>query len=146
MVERRRCWSEAGKRALRFIEAQPDVFLRNAVTFATDKLNEIGRPDPFFNDPDYSPAYQDEYQRLWHEARAKIERLREALNQHRPPSCPCRACEAVKLAAAQEPPASTSTDVKDGRCQKCGGFPLLDECGCLSGPWQEPPAEGGDCG
>ena len=47
------------------------------------------------------------------------------------------------LAAAQEPPASTSTDVKDGRCQKCGGFPLLDECGCLSGPWQEPPAKGG---
>ena len=26
-------------------------------------------------DPDYSPAYQDEYQRLWHEAAAERDRL-----------------------------------------------------------------------
>jgi len=25
------------------------------------------------SDPDYSPAYQDEYQRLWHEAAARAE-------------------------------------------------------------------------
>ena len=32
-------------------------------------------------DPDYSPAYQDEYQRLWHEAAAGRDRLREALEK-----------------------------------------------------------------
>lgn len=38
------------------------------------------------SDPDYSPAYQDEYQRLWHEAssraeraEARVKRLEEAL-------------------------------------------------------------------
>lgn len=31
---------------------------------------------PDANDPDYSPAYQDEYQRLWHQAAADAERLR----------------------------------------------------------------------
>ena len=29
------------------------------------------------NDPDYSPEYQDEYQRLWHGAAAERDRLRE---------------------------------------------------------------------
>jgi len=33
-------------------------------------------------DPDeYSPAFQDEYRRLWHEARADLQRLEEALEQ-----------------------------------------------------------------
>ena len=30
-------------------------------------------------DPDYTPAYQDEYQRLWHEAAARAQRLESAL-------------------------------------------------------------------
>lgn len=33
-------------------------------------------------DPDYSPDYQDEYQRLWHEARAEVARLEAALAEH----------------------------------------------------------------
>jgi hypothetical protein len=32
------------------------------------------------NDEDYSPAYQDEYQRLWHESRWDNKRLRAALS------------------------------------------------------------------
>lgn len=42
--------------------------------------------EPGKNDPDYSPAYQDEYQRLWHKAaaqrdaaEAEVVRLTEAL-------------------------------------------------------------------
>lgn len=32
------------------------------------------------NDPDYSPAYQDEYQRLWHEAAASAQILENERN------------------------------------------------------------------
>jgi hypothetical protein len=32
-------------------------------------------------DPDYSPDYQDEYQRLWHEARAEVAHLEQGLRQ-----------------------------------------------------------------
>ena len=31
------------------------------------------------SDPDYSPEYQDEYQRLWHHAEAKVRALYSAL-------------------------------------------------------------------
>jgi CHAD domain-containing protein len=32
------------------------------------------------DDPDYSPAFQDEYQRLWHREAEKVKALRGALN------------------------------------------------------------------
>ena len=38
----------------------------------------LARVEKERDDPAYSPAYQDEYQRLWHEAAAERDRLRTA--------------------------------------------------------------------
>lgn len=63
-------------------------------------------------DPDYSPAYQDEYQRLWHQAAAERDRLRELCRpvvegygaHYRRDAAYYAAAEALGIEASEEAP------------------------------------------
>jgi len=52
-------------------------------------------------DPDYSPAYQDEYQRLWHEAQAKLLRAEEERDEGTSLGFILRENHALRRAASQ---------------------------------------------
>lgn len=72
-------------------------------------------------DRDYSPAYQDEYQRLWHEAAGERDELRPGF-----PVCPFCGGELCSVVLAE--------DVAGGPGVSCGG------CGAYTSrlPWREP--------
>lgn len=55
---------------------------REAYERGDPKHPDSGPVGEVASDPDYSHAYQDEYQRLWHEAAARVKKLEEALEAY----------------------------------------------------------------
>lgn len=75
--------------------------------------SDTGLPDIIGNDPDYSPQFQDEYQRLWHESAARAQKAEADLASLKERLLGEEAVEAAARAFACPAPGHTALDDED---------------------------------